>query len=149
MSVVIRTAHVSEKQELEALQWRASLNNPGDRAALLANPDAIAIPDAQIEGGAVFVAEADDAIVGFAAVLPRADGDQELDALFVEPDQQRGGIGRKLVEHCAHVARAQGSRALHVVGNPHAEAFYASCGFQVRGHERTRFGVGLLMYKQL
>ena len=149
MNLMIRIAHVSEKQALEALQWRASLNNPGDRAALLANPDAIAIPDAQIEGGSVFVAEADEVIVGFAAILPRTDGDQELDALFVEPDQQRTGIGRKLVEYCAQAARAQGSRALHVVGNPHAEAFYKSCGFQIRGHEQTRFGVGLLMHKPL
>jgi hypothetical protein len=39
--IVIRTALIGEKQQLEALQWRASLNNPGDRAALLANPDAI------------------------------------------------------------------------------------------------------------
>ena len=144
---MIRIAHVSEKQKLEALQWRASLNNPGDREALLANPDAISIPDAQIEGGSVFVAEADGVIVGFAAILPRADGDQELDALFVEPDRQRGGIGSKLVEYCAQAARAQGSTALHVVGNPHAEVFYKSCGFQLRGHEQTRFGVGLLMYK--
>jgi GNAT superfamily N-acetyltransferase len=149
MSIVIRIAHVSEKQELEALQWRASLNNPGDRAALLANPDAIAIPDAQIEAGSVFVAETAETIVGFAAILPRADGDQELDALFVEPDRQRSGIGRKLVEYCAQAARGQGSRALHVIGNPHAEAFYNSCGFQLRGHERTRFGVGLLMCRLL
>lgn len=145
MNIVIRIARVSEKQQLEALQWRASLNNPGDREALLAHPDAIAIPDAQIEGGAVFVAETDEAIVGFAAILPRTDGDQELDALFVEPDLQRNGIGRKLIEYCAQVAHAQGSSALHVVGNPHAEDFYKSCGFQLRGHEQTRFGVGLLM----
>jgi N-acetylglutamate synthase-like GNAT family acetyltransferase len=147
MNIAIRIARVSEKQKLEALQWRASLDNPGDRAALLANPDAIAIADSQIEDGAVFVAEADEAIVGFAAILPRADGDKELDALFVEPDLQRSGIGRRLVDHCAHVARAQGARALHVVGNPHAEAFYHSCGFESRGNEQTRFGIGLLMYK--
>jgi hypothetical protein len=67
--VIIRTALVSEKPELEALQWRASLNNPGDREALLANPDAIAIPDEQIPGELMFVARADDAIVGFAAIL--------------------------------------------------------------------------------
>jgi hypothetical protein len=63
--VIIRTALVSEKPQLEALQWRASLNNPGDREALLANPDAIAIPDEQIPGELM----SDDAIVGFAAIL--------------------------------------------------------------------------------
>jgi len=42
-------------------------------------------------------------------------------------------------------ARAQGSGALHVVGNPHAEDFYIACGFKVIGTTETRFGTGLLM----
>ncbi|HKE93611.1 MAG TPA: GNAT family N-acetyltransferase [Povalibacter sp.] len=145
----IRTALVGEKPQLEALQWRASLNNPGDREALLANPDAIAIPEGQIAGGWMFVARAGDAIVGFAAILPRADGDTQLDALFVEPDLQRLGIGRGLMDHCAQVAKAHGSKAIHVVGNLHAADFYRSCGFQLCGTEQTRFGPGLLMCRQL
>ena len=36
---------------LESLQWRASLGNPGDRDALLANPDAIALMIEQIAAG--------------------------------------------------------------------------------------------------
>jgi NAD(P)-dependent dehydrogenase (short-subunit alcohol dehydrogenase family) len=47
--------------------------------------DAIAIPMNQLESGQVYVAERAKAIVGFAAILRRADGDTELDALFVEP----------------------------------------------------------------
>jgi hypothetical protein len=63
-----------EQKELEALQLRASLNNPGDREALLANPDAVAIPIDQILNGQVFVAQAEGSIKGFAAVLVREDG---------------------------------------------------------------------------
>jgi GNAT superfamily N-acetyltransferase len=80
-----------------------------------------------------------------AAVEPGADGESELDALFVEPGMQRHGIGRRLLAHCAEFARAQGSGALHVVGNPHAEDFYIACGFKVIGTTETRFGTGLLM----
>jgi GNAT superfamily N-acetyltransferase len=145
----VRTALPGERRELEELQRRASLNNPGDREALLANPDAIALPLEQIAGGTVFVAEADGTTVGFAAILPRPDGNAELDALFVEPDSWRGGVGRRLVEHCAEVARAGGSAAMHVVGNPHAEGFYRACGFVLQGTEETRFGPGLLMVKTL
>ena len=43
-NVVIRPARQDERALLEALQWRASLANPGDRDSLLANPDAIIIP---------------------------------------------------------------------------------------------------------
>jgi hypothetical protein len=51
--VRIRPAVPSEQKELEALQWRASLTNAGDRDALLANPDAIALPLEQMAPGGV------------------------------------------------------------------------------------------------
>ena len=134
---------------LESLQWRASLNNPGDREALLANPDAIALPLEQIEAGGVFVAERDGLVAGFAAVLPRPDGGAELDALFVEPHLWKHGIGRRLVDHIADVARVRAASFLHVIGNPHAEGFYLSCGFRVTGTADTRFGAGLNMRRPL
>jgi N-acetylglutamate synthase-like GNAT family acetyltransferase len=149
ISSSIRLAVISEKEELEALQLRASLTNAGDRDALLANPDAIELPVDQIAAGTVFVAEQDGAIVGFATVLRRPDENAELDALFVDPDVRRGGIGRSLVVHCAKVACLQGAAALCVVGNPHAYDFYIACGFQVVGKTETRFGLGLLMRKML
>ena len=148
-TLTIRIAETSEQEALEALQWRASLGNPGDRDALLANPDAIELPLDQISAGGVFIAEQDDVIVGFAAVLPRPDGQTELDGLFVEPAMWRCGVGRSLVEHCGALARAQGVAALHVVGSPHAQDFYSACGFEVVGECRTRFGVGIAMQKTL
>jgi len=147
--VVIRTAATVEKKALEALQLRASLTNAGDREALLANPDAIEVPVAQIAAGRVFVSELSGATVGFSAIEPRMDGETELDALFVDPDVRRQGIGRLLVEHCAEVARRQGSKALYVTGNPHAEDFYIACGFNPIGTIETRFGVGLLFRREL
>ncbi len=145
----IHVAAPSEREALEALQWRASLNNPGDREALLAHPDAITLPAAQIDAGHVFVARCGSEMLGFASVELRPDGGIELDGLFVEPSCWRQGIGRALVEHCCAFASARGSHALHVIGNPHARAFYEACGFVITGIEQTRFGVGLLMKKEL
>lgn len=147
--MVIRPAIPAERRTLEALQWRASLGNEGDRDALLRHPDAIDLPPEQIAAGGVFVLELDGAIAGFAAILPRADGDSELDGLFVEPSMQRRGVGRRLIDHCADEARSKGSSALHVVGNAHAKQFYLSCGFTVVGSFETRFGPGLLLRKAL
>jgi len=147
--IVIRLALETEQASLEALQWRASLANTGDRDALLANPDAIVLPVEQIADGHVLVAERDGVIVGFAAVLPRPDGNAELDALFVEPSLWKRGVGRLLVERCADLARGRGSRILHVVGNPHAEGFYGACGFRTTGSVETRFGAGLAMERGL
>jgi predicted N-acetyltransferase YhbS len=147
--ITVRPAVVAEQRALEALQWRASLNNPGDREALLANPDAIELPLQQIEAGGVFVAEVAGSIKGFAAILPREDGASELDALFVEPEAWQQGIGRTLVEHSCSAARAAGSASIHVVGNPHAKGFYSLCGFTMVGTKQMRFGVGLLMKRDL
>jgi N-acetylglutamate synthase-like GNAT family acetyltransferase len=146
-SFFIRCAVISEQGELEALQLRASLTNAGDRDALLAHPDAIELPIDQIAAGAVFVSERNGAIVGFAALLPRPDGDVELDALFVDADIRRCGVGRSLVDHCVQITRTQGSAALCVIGNPHAYDFYGACGFKIVGTTETRFGPGLLMRK--
>ena len=148
-AILTRPAMPSEQKELEQLQLRASLGNVGDRDALLAHPDAIGLAVDQIACGRVFVSECAGEIVGFAAIEPRADGDSELDAMFVEPRMQRRGIGRMLVEYCAEVARKQGSGYLHVVGNPHAENFYLATGFDMIGMTQTRFGPGLLMRKKV
>ena len=147
--VTIRPAVTAERESLEALQWRASLNNPGDREALLANPDAVELPLHQIAGGGVFVAEISGVPKGWAAILPRDDGDAQLDGLFVEPDSWGQGIGAALLERCADEARATGATSLHVMGNPHAEGFYRKCGFEKLGERQMRFGVGLLMKKKL
>ena len=147
--ISIRPAWPDDHTMLESLQWRASLSNPGDRDALLANPDAIALPIEQITAGCVFVAERAGIVAGFAAVVLRPDGGAELDALFVEPHLWKHGIGRRLVDHIAAVARVRAASFLHVIGNPHAEGFYVSCGFRVMGTAGTRFGVGLAMRRPL
>ena len=147
--LTIRRAVASERESLEALQWRASLNNPGDRASLIANPDAVELPRQQIEDGGVLVAEVMNSIQGWAAILPRDDGDAELDALFVEPEVWGLGIGSALVERCVVEARANGAVSIHVVGNPHAEGFYRKCGFEILGERQMRFGTGLVMKRDV
>jgi GNAT superfamily N-acetyltransferase len=152
--VIIRLAVPSERAELEALQWRASLANPGDRGVLLAHPDAIELPMEQITAGDVFVAQLRDAVIGFAALRVHADQEQadqdiELDAMFVEPGMQRTGIGQLLLEHCIEAARRRECCALKVVATPHAMYFYRACGFSPAGTCETRFGPALSMRRAL
>ena len=141
--VAIRLARADERQQLEDLQRRASLALGEYNEQLEAHPDAIELPLEQIGQGNVFVAELDDRIVGFAALL--IDGDlAELDGLFVEPAHWRRGVGAALVEVAVHEARRQGL-AMMVVANPSAQAFYERCGFTVEGGAETRFGPALRM----
>lgn len=81
--------------------------------------------------------------------MRREDGDAELDELFVEPHLWKRGIGRHLVDSIAEVARVRQAGFLHVIGNPHAEGFYFSCGFHVTGTVDTRFGTGLSVRRPL
>ena len=138
-SLTLRLARPEEHDELEELQRRASLELPEYRDQLIANPDAIHLPPAQIAYGQVIVAELDGEIAGFAAVVGG-----ELDGLFVEPDLWGSGIGRALADAAAHEARKRGL-ALTVVANPRARRFYEHCGFTVEGEVETRFGPGLWM----
>ena len=139
LTLLLRLAEPTEHAELEELQRRASLELPEYRAELLANPDAIHLPPAQIANGQVIVAELDGELAGFAAVVAG-----ELDGLFVEPDLWGSGIGKALVEAATHEARLSGT-PLKVTANPSARLFYESCGFAVEGQEQTRFGPALRM----
>lgn len=124
---------------LEELQRRASLELKEYRNQLLANPDAIHLPPAQIANGQVIVAELDGEVAGFAALVGG-----ELDGLFVEPNLWGGGIGRTLIDAAAHEARRKGL-TLTVIANPSARRFYESCGFGIEGETQTRFGPALKM----
>lgn len=138
-ALTIRLARPEEREDLEALQRRASLALPEYRAQLEAHPDAIDLPAEQIAHGQVLVADLDGEIVGFAAVVGG-----ELDGLFVEPEHWRRGIGSALVEAATHDARRRGL-SLSVTAGPSARVFYESCGFAVEGEARTRFGPALRM----
>jgi GNAT superfamily N-acetyltransferase len=138
-TISLRRARPEEHDELEELQWRASVELPEYQDQLAANPDAVHLPPAQIANGQVIVAEIGGEVAGFAAVVGG-----ELDSLFVEPDLWGEGIGRALVETAVHDARQRGL-SLTVIANPRAKGFYESCGFTVEGQEQTRFGPALRM----
>ena len=138
-ALTIRPARPQEREDLEALQRRASLALPEYRAQLEAHPDAIDLPAEQIAQGQVLVAELDGEVAGFIAVVG-----SELDGLFVEPEHWRRGIGSALVEAATHQARRRGL-SLSVTAGPNARSFYESCGFAVEGAAQTRFGPAFRM----
>src|SRR5688500_10404233 len=141
--LVIRLARPDERDDLEALQRRASLALGEYNEQLEAEPDAVQLPIEQIERGQVIVADLGDRIAGFAAVL--IDDDRaELDGLFVEPALWKCGIGSALVAVAVQEARRQGL-AMLVIANPSAPPFYEKCGFTLEGEAQTRFGPALRM----
>lgn len=135
----LRLAGPREHSELEDLQRRASLAACEYREQLLANPDALHLPPAQMANGQVIVAEMGGRAVGFAAVVGG-----ELDGLFVEPHLWGLGVGKALVNAATHEARKRGL-ALKVIVSPSGREFYESCGFSVEAEAETRLGSALRM----
>lgn len=143
--LLIRPARLSEQAMLEDLQLRSSLVWEDTREDLLANPEVVELPAEQIEGGYVFVAERDGAVVGFGVLLPIAGEEPDLDGLFVEPGDFGGGVGRALVAEAARRARAMGAAGMKVIANLNARGFYEACGFVAVREVPTRFAPALLM----
>jgi GNAT superfamily N-acetyltransferase len=138
--VEIRVAGESDVEAIQTVYRRASLSNEGDRAALLAHPDALDFDPAPVVEGLTRVAVSGGRVVGFATA--RADGADalELDDLFVDPDHRRRGIAAALVHEIERRARSAGVSRIDVTANEHALDFYRSVGFTPAGTTVTRFG---------
>jgi Acetyltransferase (GNAT) family len=87
-----RLSRASERYAPENLQWRASLVWEEDRDALLEIPT---LPIDQITEGRIIIAERLGETLGFAVVLPRDDGEAELNGFFVKLKLWRKGIGHR------------------------------------------------------
>jgi GNAT superfamily N-acetyltransferase len=142
LELTIRIATRDEKELREDLQWRASLVWEEYREALLAHPDTLELPLAHLDTGHTYVAERGGQILGFSVVVRRADGDADLDGLFVEPAIWKHGAGRRLVQQAERLAASRGSEWLYVIANPRARGFYQACAFEPLGEEQTPFGWG-------
>lgn len=86
----------------------------------------------------VIVATENDALVGYAALVPRAkfhSGQRAMDVhhLFVLDDWRSKGVGQVLLDACQDLARDLGCSALTIGTDPdntHAQAVYERYGFE-------------------
>jgi ribosomal protein S18 acetylase RimI-like enzyme len=86
-------------------------------------------------------------VIGYAGLtqpsaLPSHEHVLELGGLAVDPDRQRNGAGRRLVEAIVELARGHGARklSLRVLGhNTAARQLYAKCGFVTEGTLKAEF----------
>jgi ribosomal protein S18 acetylase RimI-like enzyme len=132
----IRTAVVDDLPELQRVFAAASLSNEGDSADLREHPEFLAFAGDHIDSGRTRVAVPGDhthLVLGFATIVPGADGEPELEDLFVDPDARRRGIARRLVADAVSDAEAAGQRRIWVTGNEHALDFYRAVGFEIVG----------------
>ena len=94
-----------------------------------------------IEKGAFFLAVEGEDIVGFGN-LNRDTG--EVEAMYVDPDHLRRGVGMKILKTIEAVAQDAGLTALKLTSSLNAVAFYMKAGFQPQN--QTRY---LLPFKKI
>jgi GNAT superfamily N-acetyltransferase len=75
-------------------------------------------------------AHVDEQLVGFVNVAWDGGSHAFLLDTIVHPDVRREGVGKRLVERAAALAREAGVESLHVDFEPELRPFYEACGFR-------------------
>ena len=87
-----------------------------------------------LELGDSLIAERDDAVVGYAAVIaPEGSGDADVLTLAVAEEHRGAGIGRALLERLIAIAAERGAGRVFLevrADNPIAEGLYTARGFR-------------------
>ena len=89
--------------------------------------EALTITPEYIAANQVFVAEDDDRIIGFYALVVSGDR-AELDHMWVSPDHLGTGVGKALFVHAMRAAKGQSLSEVEILSDPNAEGFYQKMG---------------------
>jgi len=83
-------------------------------------------------GGVIYLAQAEEEIVGSAALINEGDGEYELAKMAVKPTWQGKGISKLLLEKCLDTARSWNARKLSLYSNSQLQTalkLYTNYGF--------------------
>ncbi len=123
----LRPARPDDDRCLTDLAARSEAHWGYDTAFMATFREVYRITEAFITEHTVFVAEEDDRILGFYALV---DGDEgvELEYMYLDPSRLGRGLGRILWEHMAAHCRAKDIERIHLVCGPEPRAFYLKMG---------------------
>lgn len=128
----LRTARPQEAAVLTALCLRSKAALGHDEAFMRRCRAELTLTAEDIASTHVQVAEIGGRIVGMAQMIVRDDV-ADLDKLFVEPDEWRSGIGRKLFTWATTEAARRGASVLTIDADPDAAGFYRRLGAEDDG----------------
>ena len=125
--MTVRPARPDEAAVLRALALRAKATWGYPDAWLAQWERELAFQPEYIAAERVWVADADGRVAGVLA-LGQRDGGWTIDRLWVDPEVQGAGVGRRLVaEAIAHASR-EPRGDIDVLSDPYAEPFYLKLG---------------------
>ena len=127
--ISIRLARADETDILTDIAMLSKQSVGYDDAFMAACADELRVTPALLAKNDHWVAEADTPC-GFISLAVDEGGEKGvLDSLFIHPDWQKKGVGRRLWDILLVEARARNLRELRLDSDPKAEHFYSSLGF--------------------
>jgi GNAT superfamily N-acetyltransferase len=124
----IRPARVGEAETLTALCVRSKAHWGYDQEFMRLSAPSLRVSSTEIAIGRVIVALDDDGNpVGVASVSPQG-ANADLSLFFVDPSSMGQGIGRALFAGAIWVAQFHATKALTILADPNAAAFYERMG---------------------
>jgi N-acetylglutamate synthase-like GNAT family acetyltransferase len=139
--IVIRRATADDSEAVHEIVLRALReSNSRDYPASVIDRLVLTLPNkvaSNLETWHAFVAITNGKVVGTGGL-----SGQIVQAVYVHPDHQRGGVATRLMDAVENAAIAQSVRTLSVQSSITAQPFYANRGFTVSreeffGEERT------------
>jgi len=101
------------------------------------------------KGHRFFIIKENEIALGFIGIEPNHpdSGQLKIHKLYILPDQQGKGLGKKLIEHTIFLANEYGLQELVLNVNRFnkAVAFYTHFGFKISNEENIDIGNGYLM----
>lgn len=134
MELQIRLAKPHETAILTDLSLRSKRANGYDDAFMNACREELTVTVERMEEGEYWVADS-GVICGCVCLTPDITdkNSAEINAFFIDPDQQRKGIGRQLWAKILERAAQRSITELTLDADPGAVAFYEAMGFETIG----------------
>jgi ribosomal protein S18 acetylase RimI-like enzyme len=132
MTFAIRVATPEDAPALSHLAQRAKASWGYPAAWLESWRELLTIRPETLRGAMGFVAEAGSEVLGVCVLEARA-SEWSLEHLWIAPERQRQGIGRRLLQHALEAARRAGATRIGIEADPYAASFYRALGARPDG----------------
>lgn len=105
-----------------------------------------ALKDQMQKGQEFFIAELNNAAIGFASISKYEKETYKLNKLYVLPNIQKSGAGKALMDHVTEIIRSHEAKQLilNVNRNNPAKGFYERLGFTILKEEDVDLGNGVI-----
>lgn len=123
----IRRAEIEDAEAVSQIAFAAKSFWNYPESWLKLWKDSLTITPEYIETNEVYLAESDEKILGFYALI--LEGKKvRLDHLWISPENIGGGIGKNLVANAIEKAKSLGAAFMEIESDPNAEGFYQKQG---------------------